>query len=349
MLAAIGFDVRVPALSRRKAKPSLRLFAEAVTGSVVGAHQLSNVAWSALFDDVELTAAEVKRLATQARPLVQSRGRWVEVDRVDLEAAAAALAERESITQLSGAEILRHSIGLDGSGWPAASWSTATAGPTTSSSGPARPRSPRTAGRTGFVGTLRSYQAEAVAWIGFLDSAGLGGCLALDMGLGKTPTVLAHLAGAGSRRQGARHRAGRGRRQLGGRSGEVHAASGASSCTTAHRGRRPSELAHAGGRRRHRDHHVRHRRPRHRRPGRDRVAQPRPRRGPGDQEPGERHGTSNCAVSTPTPGWLSPARRSRTASATSGRSSTSPIRGSSEAGRRSSPRCPATARRRCGP
>jgi SNF2 family DNA or RNA helicase len=30
--------------------------------------------------------------------------------------------------------------------------------------------------------------------LGFLDAAELGGCLALDMGLGKTPTVLAHLA-----------------------------------------------------------------------------------------------------------------------------------------------------------
>ena len=45
----------------------------------------------------------------------------------------------------------------------------------------------------GFVGKLRSYQAEALAWLGFLDSVGLGGCLALDMGLGKTPTMLAHL------------------------------------------------------------------------------------------------------------------------------------------------------------
>ena len=45
----------------------------------------------------------------------------------------------------------------------------------------------------GFVGELRSYQAEALAWLGFLDGAGLGGCLALDMGLGKTPTMLAHL------------------------------------------------------------------------------------------------------------------------------------------------------------
>ena len=45
----------------------------------------------------------------------------------------------------------------------------------------------------GFAGQLRSYQAEAAGWLGFLDRAGLGGCLAMDMGLGKTPTLLAHL------------------------------------------------------------------------------------------------------------------------------------------------------------
>ena len=100
-LAAVGFDVRAPALSRRKATPSLRLFAETPAGSVVGAHQLSNVAWSVLFDDVELTAAEVAQLARQARPLVQSSRGWVEIDRVDLEQAAAALAEREQTNQLT--------------------------------------------------------------------------------------------------------------------------------------------------------------------------------------------------------------------------------------------------------
>ena len=35
----------------------------------------SNVRWSAVFDDVELTAAEIARLAAEARPLVRSRGR----------------------------------------------------------------------------------------------------------------------------------------------------------------------------------------------------------------------------------------------------------------------------------
>ena len=192
-LAAVGFDVRVPSLSRRKARPSLRLFTES-TGSVVGAHQLSNVAWSVLFDDVELTAADVARLARQARPLVQSRGQWIEVDRVDLEKAAAALAERASMTQLTGAEILRQSLGLDGSGLAGGvvvqgdSWANdivkrageATAEPVSQPDG--------------FVGELRTYQAEALGWIGFLEAAELGGCLALDMGLGKTPTVLAHLA-----------------------------------------------------------------------------------------------------------------------------------------------------------
>jgi hypothetical protein len=193
-LVSVGFDVRVPALSRRKATASLRLFAETPAGSVVGAHQLSNVAWSALFDDVELTAADVARLARQARPLVQSRGQWVEVDRADLEQAAAALAEREGMTQLTGAEILRQTMGLDGAGLSGGivvhgtSWANdivRRAGEA-STAPVARP--------DGFDGELRTYQAEALAWIGFLEAAELGGCLALDMGLGKTPTVLAQLA-----------------------------------------------------------------------------------------------------------------------------------------------------------
>ena len=198
---ATGFEVRAPQISRRKATPSLRLFAENEGGSVVGMHQLSAVAWSVLFDDVELSSAEVARLAKQARPLVHSRGKWVELDRVDLEAAAAALAERADQTKMTGAEILRHSMGLDDSGLRGGvvvhgqSWANdvlaraaeATAEPV------GQP--------DGFVGELRSYQVEALSWIGFLDAAELGGCLALDMGLGKTPTVLAHLArtaGAGA-------------------------------------------------------------------------------------------------------------------------------------------------------
>ncbi len=193
-LEAAGYDVRVPALSRRKPSPGLRLFTEPTGDTVVGAHQLSNVRWSAVFDDVELTAAEIARLAAEARPLVRSRGQWVELDQADLKEAAAALAERATTTRLTGAEILRHSVGLEGSplsggltvegsGWASDLLNKARAVPTEPITSP-----------EGFTGELRSYQAEGLAWLGFLDAVELGGCLALDMGLGKTPTMLAHIA-----------------------------------------------------------------------------------------------------------------------------------------------------------
>ncbi len=198
---AAGFEVRVPSLSRRKPSATLRLFTEPTGDTVVGAQQLSNVRWSVLFDDVELTAAEIARLAEEARPLVRSRGKWVELDKVDLKEAAAALAERAGTTSLTGAEILRHSVGLEGSplsgglSIDGAGWATDLL-----DKAAAVPAEPETSPE-GFSGELRAYQADALAWLGFLDSVELGGCLALDMGLGKTPTLLAHLgltAGSGT-------------------------------------------------------------------------------------------------------------------------------------------------------
>ena len=194
LATAAGFDVRVPALSRKKPSPALRLETIAEDDTVVGANQLAQVRWSAVFDDVELSASEIVELASQARPLIRSHGRWVEVDRADLAEAAAALAERAQQTEMTGAEVLRFAIGLEGSplaggvsiagsGWAAdllARAETLSNEPITSPEG--------------FEGELRSYQGEAVAWLGFLDAVELGGCLALDMGLGKTPTMLAHIA-----------------------------------------------------------------------------------------------------------------------------------------------------------
>ena len=193
VLADAGFEMRVPALSRRKATPSLRIFAESNGETSVGAHQLANVSWTAVFDDIELTAADIARLAKEARPLVRANGRWVALDHADLAAAAEALAERAKKPQMTGAEMLRQALGLDGSplaggvsidgsGWAADLMAKAS----TASLAPA-------ANPDGFKGELRSYQADALAWLKFLDTTSLGGCLALDMGLGKTPTILAHL------------------------------------------------------------------------------------------------------------------------------------------------------------
>src|SRR3546814_16030598 len=92
VLRAAGFDVQVPLLSRKKPTPGLRLTADEAQESVVGAQQLANVRWSVVFDGVELSAEDVPRLATQARPLTQTGDHWLEVDKARLRAAADALA-----------------------------------------------------------------------------------------------------------------------------------------------------------------------------------------------------------------------------------------------------------------
>ncbi len=193
VLIAAGYEVRAPALSRKKPTPKLRLTSEDAQETVVGAQQLANVRWSVVFDDIELTADEIGDLASEARPLVKSHGQWVELDQTDLAEAAAALADRADKTRLSGADMLRHVLGLEGNpllggvsiagdGWAADLLRSAEE----------LPENPPTT-LDGFEGELRSYQADARMWLSFLDAAGLGGCLALDMGLGKTPTMLAHL------------------------------------------------------------------------------------------------------------------------------------------------------------
>ena len=193
-LQSAGFRVEVPELSRERPAPSLRLTAAEDGDSALGAQQLTAVSWTAVFGDVELTADEIGELASQARPLVRDRGKWIALDHADLAEAAAALADRADVTSLTGSQMLRQVLGLEGpmvrggvtisgSGWAADLLRAAAEIPT------APTRQPE-----GFVGELRTYQAEAVAWLEFLDGAGLGGCLALDMGLGKTPTILARIA-----------------------------------------------------------------------------------------------------------------------------------------------------------
>ena len=191
LLESAGFTVQVPSIARSRPSARLRLdTSPSGAPSVVGTAQLAQVRWSAVIDDVELTAADIRRLAVQARPLIESRGKWVSLDHDTLRELASALADRDRHKEMTQADILRQALGLDGGlsvelaggGW--ASEVLARAGEAKAEPLPAPP---------GFRGELRHYQAAARGWLAFLDEVGLGGCLALDMGLGKTPTVLAHV------------------------------------------------------------------------------------------------------------------------------------------------------------
>ena len=187
-LESAGFVVEVPRAGRAP-RPTLHLTAVDATPAASAA-ELAHVRWSVLFDDVELTAADIHALAQQAAPLVESNGRWVRIDKADLAAAAEALQGRSD--QMTGGEMLRWAVGLHDSGLAggvsiANGWAAELVSAASSVSGePADEPS-------GFAASLRHYQRDALAWLQFCDSAGLGGCLALDMGLGKTPTVLAHV------------------------------------------------------------------------------------------------------------------------------------------------------------
>ena len=193
VLEACGYESHFPDLSHHRPTTALRITALDDADSAVGAEQLANVRWSVVIDDVELSVEDIRRLAQDSRPLVKSRGCWVELDRKDLSATVQALEDRAATTHMSGSDMLRHAIGLEksplqgpttitGHGWAVDLIRSANEIP---SELPVKPE--------GFKGRLRNYQAESLVWLQFLKQAGLGGCLALDMGLGKTPVLLAHI------------------------------------------------------------------------------------------------------------------------------------------------------------
>ena len=227
--------------------------------------------------------------------------------------------------------------------------SRAAAGPPTCSSRPSDVSTEPVTSPEGFDGELRSYQAEALAWLGFLDAVELGGCLALDMGLGKTPD--------GARPPRPHRRATARRSSIAPPAVVGNWAAEAARFTPEPAGgrpprrlpgRRPTSSRREVAERRRRHHHLRHRR------ARRRGARP-SARGTGVVLD-EAQAIKNPANETAQQLRRIPARsrialtgtRSRTASATCGPSSTSPTRAWSAPGRRSSPSCRARARPRCG-
>ena len=340
-LAAAGFDVRVPALSRRKPTPSLRAVRRAA-GDVgrrrePARQRRAGRRCSTTSSSPPPTSPGWPR---EARPLVRSRR---PVGRARPGRPRRPRPPRSpsgpTPTQLTGAEILRHALGLEGSplaggvavegsGWAAdllaagadASRPSRSPRPRASSASCAATRPRRWPGSASST-PPGSAAASPSTWASArrrrcsptsLARAGDGPALVIA-----PPAVVGNWAAEAARftpelRVVVHHGASRavGRRARG-------------------RGRR----------RRRRHHHLRHRGARHRRARRASrgTASCSTRRRRSRTRPTTPR--SSCAASRPARGSRSPARRSRTASATCGRSSTSPTPASSARGRRSSPSC----------
>ncbi|MGH2734544.1 MAG: DEAD/DEAH box helicase, partial [Actinomycetota bacterium] len=200
-LEQAGFGVLVPPWwGKREAALGLKLSlsykgeAEVANQPLLGMDGLCNYRWKVAIGNVELTLAELKRLAQAKWPLVKVRGRWVELRPEDLEAALALFKRGAHKGEMALGDAMRTGLGLAETPGGLPVMSIAATGRLKelfAAGGDSQVTALATPG--GFEGELRPYQERGLGWLFFLDRLGLGACLADDMGLGKTAQLLALL------------------------------------------------------------------------------------------------------------------------------------------------------------
>jgi non-specific serine/threonine protein kinase len=214
-LEMAGFGVLLPSWWRRPASKlgvRLRLTSRSQARGGGGSGLLSGdglreIDWKAALGDEEIGMDELRRLAKLKAPIVQVRGRWMELRPGEVDKLVRFLEHgREGARQaLTVTEALRMAAGADEAA-PGVPVVAVEADGTLGAllRGELEDALHVAGTPEGFAGNLRPYQERGVAWLGLLERTGLGACLADDMGLGKTATVLALLQAerGGARRRG---------------------------------------------------------------------------------------------------------------------------------------------------
>jgi non-specific serine/threonine protein kinase len=175
-------------------------------GNRLGADSLLDFNVSVSLEGEPLTGAELKAILQSTGGLVLLKGKWVEVDRDQLQEVLNHWQQVQSATGRGGMTLLeglRLLSGFDGgqanepeTESARAEWSSVVAGEalrrvldemqqpgTSAESNPA----------PDLRAELRPYQKQGAHWLWFMNRLGLGACLADDMGLGKTIQVLSLL------------------------------------------------------------------------------------------------------------------------------------------------------------
>ena len=204
-LEECGIVVRIPNWWRGGSgpRPGVKVTVGDNKGAGLGVDTLLQFRAAAALDGEELTAAEWRTLMASQDGLVLLRGQWVEVDKEKLNSVLAhwkkVQAEAgDGVSFLKGMRMISgvREAGEEDADVPHADWSQVTAGGWLRET-LEKLRSPERAAsfdpNTGLKATLRPYQATGAQWLWFLQSLGLGACLADDMGLGKTIQVIALL------------------------------------------------------------------------------------------------------------------------------------------------------------
>jgi len=207
-LEASGIITRIPNWWKngRGNRPQVSVRVGEQRGAGLGVDSLMNFSVESTLGGERLTEAEWKILMAADSGLVSLRGQWVEVDRdklssvlehwkrVEQGAAGDGVSFLEAMRLLAGVRL--GADAADEATAPTADWSEVVAGGWLRET-LEKLRQPDAAAdfdpAAHLSGTLRPYQAVGVKWLWFLQSLGLGACLADDMGLGKTIQVIALL------------------------------------------------------------------------------------------------------------------------------------------------------------
>jgi len=207
-LEASGIVTRIPNWWKngRGVRPQVTVRLGERLGAGLGVESLLRFSVETTLGGETLTPEEWQGLLSAQSGLVSLRGQWVEVDRerlravlthwqrVQAGAAGEGIPFLEAMRLLAGVKLGADSV--EEADAAAADWSEVVAGgwlremlETLRQPDGAADFNPN----AHLQATLRPYQAAGVKWLWFLQSLGLGACLADDMGLGKTIQVLALL------------------------------------------------------------------------------------------------------------------------------------------------------------
>jgi len=150
--------------------------------------------WEVDLAGVPVDEQELHALLEFTAPLVKHRGRWVSVEREEVEHALRLLKKRSGTMSAAAAlaAVLGETVHHPDSELPIAVVAEGDIAAKLE-----RLRAAAGAGAVDtpvdFRGALRPYQLRGVAWLEHLSKLGLGACLADDMGLGKTIQFIAYL------------------------------------------------------------------------------------------------------------------------------------------------------------
>ena len=199
-LSEAGYIVLVPTWwtpeGRRRAKMRLKVSAhpskktDFMSQGYLSLKTLLSFSYTIALEDQGITEEEWEQLVNAKTHLIQFRGKWIELDRENMQEILAFWQKHQGEShELALPDLLRSGAqSQDDSIWDLDQ--------------PVQEMLSRLQNKHAFApveepqalqGILRDYQKRGVSWLEYLESLGLNPCLADEMGLGKSLTVLACL------------------------------------------------------------------------------------------------------------------------------------------------------------